>query len=153
MSLNLPSAHRATFPPLFAQLIPFPYKECERQRAAIYEERQRGKHRRTKYFSSPRNNISAGSEIWHHKNNRRGSASKGDVPPNICRKNTQSCVFHVVRFFLSGHVCPTLQTGKKLSHIHKTWTQLCKCAQKQWSDFTDSNKGDNEDSYCYNQTI
>lgn len=29
MSVNLPSCHRAAFPPLFAQLIPFPYKECE----------------------------------------------------------------------------------------------------------------------------
>lgn len=36
MSAKLPSSHRATFPPLFAQLIPFPYKERERQRAAIW---------------------------------------------------------------------------------------------------------------------
>ncbi len=39
MSVNLPSCHRAAFPPLFAQLIPFPYKECERQRAAIQGEK------------------------------------------------------------------------------------------------------------------
>lgn len=38
ISANLPSCHRAAFPPLFAQLIPFPYKECERQRAAKKDE-------------------------------------------------------------------------------------------------------------------
>lgn len=40
MSVNLPSCHRAAFPPLFAQLIPFPYKECERQEGSANNERK-----------------------------------------------------------------------------------------------------------------
>lgn len=39
ISTNLPSCHRAAFPPLFAQPIPFPYKECEGRGQQNCEER------------------------------------------------------------------------------------------------------------------